>query len=208
MYASTDNVIWISIFAFFRLLGLYYGNITVSMDYRVESGNPEALPYMYFGHGYQPFVHSKKGPHALNTWYRIYTTFYTDANTLLFSPHLGVGGIAGRIFIRNLKIERGDMTTYSVDVRETTKSINGIEAIKTVTIDNNGVMSGYGLISELKNGKVTSTFGVNADTFFVGAPSGGKKPFIVTSSPQTIDGVTYPAGTYINTALIANATIS
>ena len=79
--------------------GAYGGPVTVSMDYLMESGNPEALPDMYFGHGYQPFVHSKKGPHALYEWYRIYTTFYTNANTLLFSPHLGVGGIVGRIFI-------------------------------------------------------------------------------------------------------------
>lgn len=187
--------------------GLYSGPVTVSMDYMMESGNSEALPAMYFGHGYQPFVHSKKGPHALYTWYRIYTTFYTDANTLLSSPHLGVGGIAGRICIRNLKIERGGMTTYSVDVRDTTQSINGIQAIKTVTIDNNGVMSGYGLISELKNGQVTSSFGINADTFYIGAPSGGRKMFVSTTTPQVINGVQYPAGTWIDVGNIANATI-
>lgn len=99
------------------------------------------------------------------------------------------------------------LNQQNVKLQQTNEVVSGVKAISTVTVDNNGVMSGYGLISELVNGQVTSAFGVNANTFFVGAPSGGKKPFIVTSYPQTIDGVTYPAGTYINTALIANATI-
>ncbi|EPX1127715.1 TipJ family phage tail tip protein [Acinetobacter baumannii] len=59
-------------------------------------------------------------------------------------------------------------------ISEQSKSIDGIRNIKTITIDNNGVMSGYGLISDLVNGKVTSTFGVNADNFYIGPPSGGK----------------------------------
>lgn len=187
--------------------GLYYGNITVSMDYMVEAGNVEALPYMYFGHGYQTFIHSTNGPHSGAKWYRIYTTFYTDPNNLLVSPHIGVGHMSGRICIRNLKIERGDMTAYSVDVRETTQSINGIKAIKTVTIDNNGIMSGYGLISELVNGQVRSSFGVNADTFYIGSPSLDKKPFIQRNDWSVINGVWVPPGTYIDTAYIANTTI-
>ena len=188
--------------------GLYGGAVTVSMDYLMESGNPEALPAMYFGHGYQSFVHSQKGPHVLYKWYRIYTTFYTDPNTLLSNPHLGVGGIAGRICIRNLKIERGNMTTYSVDVRESTQTINGIKAISTVSVNNNGFISGYGLISQLVNGVVQSAFGVSADYFYVGtSASNQKKPFMVLTSPQTIGGVTYPAGTWMDVALIANATI-
>lgn len=187
--------------------GLYQGAVTVSMDYMIESGSSEVLPSMYFGHGYQAFLHAQDGLHLHGKWYRIYTTFYTDANTLLSYPHFGVGHIAGRICIRNLKIERGSMTTYSADIKETTQSINGIEAIKTITIDNNGVMSGYGLISQLKNGQVTSAFGVNADTFYIGGPALNKKPFLVTSYPQNIDGITYPPGTWINSAIIANATI-
>lgn len=187
--------------------GLYYGYVTVSMDYMIEGGDAEALPHMYFGHGYQTFIHATNGPHSRGKWYRIYTTFYTGPSNLLVDPHLGVGHMSGRICIRNLKVERGGMTAYSVDVRETTQSINGIEAVKTVTIDNNGVMSGYGLISELKNGQVTSSFGVNADTFFIGAPSGGKKPFIQRNEWSAINGVWVPPGTYIDTAYIGNSTI-
>ena len=96
---------------------------------------------------------------------------------------------------------------HSTSISETTTAVNGIKAVKTVTVNNNGVLSGYGLMSELVNGQVTSAFGINADQFYIGSPSSNKKLFIVTTGNKTIDGVTYPAGTWIDTANIANATI-
>lgn len=72
-------------------------------------------------------------------------------------------------------------------IAERTQTINGIQAVKTVTIDNNGIMSGYGLVSELTEGKVTSAFGVNADQFYVGAPATGKKVFSVVNGVTTIN---------------------
>lgn len=187
--------------------GAYSGSVTVSFDYAVEQGDVNMLPWMYFGHNYQPMHHTVDGPYQLYKWYRVYSTFYTNSEILLSGLHLGVWHMQGQICVKNLKIERGELTQYSADIKETTKSINGIEAVKTVTIDNNGVMSGYGLISELKNGQVTSAFGVNADTFYIGAPYLDKKPFIHRNDWSQIDGVWVPPGTYIDTALIANATI-
>ena len=98
-------------------------------------------------------------------------------------------------------------TAHSLAITEHTVSINGIKGVKTVTIDNNGVLSGYGLVSELVNGVVTSAFGVNADYFYVGSPASGKKPFIIKTVPTNVNGVTYPAGTWIDTAFIATASI-
>ena len=90
----------------------------------------------------------------------------------------------------------------------TNQTIDGVKAVSTVSVDNNGFISGYGLISQLVDGVVQSAFGVNADYFYVGTSnSNKKKPFMVLTSPQTINGVTYPAGTWIDVALIANATI-
>lgn len=85
--------------------------------------------------------------------------------------------------------------------------LTSIKALSTVTVDLNGVVSGYGLISELENGIVKSAFGVNADTFYIGKPTDKVKPFVVTSKPTNIDGINFPAGTWINSAIIANATI-
>lgn len=90
---------------------------------------------------------------------------------------------------------------------EISAGLSSIKALSTVTVDLNGVVSGYGLISELENGIVKSAFGVNADTFYIGKPTDAVKPFVVTTVPKTIDGVDFPAGTWINSAIIADATI-
>ena len=88
------------------------------------------------------------------------------------------------------------------------KVLDGVKSSYMVKMETNGVIGGFGMIQESgAMGTVTTTFGVNADNFFIGAPSGGKKPFIVTTKTQTINGVSYPAGTWIDVALIANATI-
>lgn len=82
-------------------------------------------------------------------------------------------------------------------------SIDGIKAEYFVKTDVNGLIAGYGLV----NSGSTSAFGVNADTFYIGAPSNGKKPFIQRNEWSQINGVWVPPGTYIDTAYIGNATI-
>ena len=94
-----------------------------------------------------------------------------------------------------------------VSLVATNEVVKGVKAVSTISVDNNGFMSGYGLISELVNGVVTSAFGVNADYFYVGNGSNKKKPFMVLNSPQNINGTYYPAGVWMDTAVIANATI-
>lgn len=79
-------------------------------------------------------------------------------------------------------------------------SINGILAEYTIKLDVNGRVAGVGLVNDGQS----AAFGVNAD-FYVG--SAANKPFVVLASGQTINGIAYPAGTWINTAFIANATI-
>ncbi|WP_435931408.1 TipJ family phage tail tip protein [Moraxella bovoculi] len=96
----------------------------------------------------------------------------------------------------------------TTSIRNVEQSVNGVRAIKAVTVDNNGVISGYGLMSELQNGRVNSQFGVHADSFYIGSPRNGKKPFATYTQPTVINGVRIPAGTYIDTAFIANASIT
>jgi hypothetical protein len=50
-------------------------------------------------------------------------------------------------------------------------SIDGILGKYTVKIDNNGSVSGYGLISEANNGTVVSQFYINANRFAITAPA-------------------------------------
>ena len=84
--------------------------------------------------------------------------------------------------------------------------VDGLKASYVVKTDVNGLVAGYGLY----NTGSFSAFGVNADFFYVGkgtTAANGKKPFMVITAPTTIGGVTYPAGTWIDVAMIANATI-
>ena len=82
--------------------------------------------------------------------------------------------------------------------------INGIKAEYTIKTDVNGLVSGIGLI----NDGTTSAIGINADMFYIGSPANNKKPFAVLGSSGFINGVSVPAGTYIDTAFIANGTIN
>lgn len=121
-----------------------------------------------------------------------------------------VSNINGQISSQAYSITElhSDLNKVGVKLTETTEVVDGVKAVSTVSVDNNGFISGYGLISQLVNGVVQSAFGVNADYFYVGTSnSNKKKPFMVVTSPQTINDVTYPAGTWIDVALIANATI-
>ena len=84
-------------------------------------------------------------------------------------------------------------------------SINGIQGKYTVTIDSNGTVAGFGLINGTNN---SSAFYVNASKFAVGtSTTSSTVPFVVVTSPTTLNGVSVPAGTYISNAMIANGTI-
>ncbi len=81
----------------------------------------------------------------------------------------------------------------------------------TVKIDTNGYVSGFGLASTANNATPFSDFIIRADRFSISSPSGPGispvTPFIVTTSPQVIDGTTVPAGVYIDGAYIKGGTI-
>ena len=78
----------------------------------------------------------------------------------------------------------GHTTSISTNV----SSINGIQAKYGVKVDNNGYVSGFGLLSEANNGAVVSTFDVLADVFKVSHPSvsGGAPQTVFTASGGTL----------------------
>lgn len=109
--------------------------------------------------------------------------------------------------------------TTSIQTLQTTT--NGLSGQYTVKIDNNGHISGFGLASTVVNGTPTSAFIVRADKFAIAGPNDTSNPLgsttpsldavpfiVVPAGGTTQDGVTYPAGTYIRAAYIANATIT
>jgi hypothetical protein len=104
--------------------------------------------------------------------------------------------------------------TASIQTEATarTNADNDIYAKYTVKIDTNGYVSGYGLMSTANNGTPTSNFAVRADKFFIASPSGPgiapALPFIVQTTPTTINGEAVPVGVYMDEAFIRNGTMS
>lgn len=104
----------------------------------------------------------------------------------------------------------------TTSIQTNTSSINGVEAKYSVKVDNNGHVSGFGLISTANDsGTVTSAFIVSADRFAIARPYNSSNtnvttdyPFKVISSQTTINGTSVPAGVYINEAFIHNAQIT
>lgn len=101
----------------------------------------------------------------------------------------------------------------TTSISQNTSSINGIRGMYSVKIDNNGVLSGFGLSSTIiDGGTIQSKFLVSADEFAVIAPGRtagnlNSVPFAVLTSAQTINGVSFAAGVYIDGGSINSASI-
>jgi hypothetical protein len=104
--------------------------------------------------------------------------------------------------ITSLSTTVGGNTT---SITQAAESIDGIEGKFGVTIDNNGAATGFQLLS----GVGGSAFNVRADQFavFNSTGAGGDNPFTVFTSSRTLNGVVFPAGTYIKDAIIDRAAI-
>lgn len=101
--------------------------------------------------------------------------------------------------------------TTSIQTQQT--SIDGIQGKYAVKVDNNGYVSGFGLISTANNGTPTSEFTVVADKFSIApvasSPTAADgSPFYYITSPTVVNGVTIPAGAYMKAAYISDASIT
>lgn len=82
----------------------------------------------------------------------------------------------------------------------------------TVKVDVNDYVAGFGLASTANGATPTSSFAFRADAFYIANPSGPgvapAMPFIVRTTPVTINGVEVPVGVYMSDAFIQNGTIT
>lgn len=90
-------------------------------------------------------------------------------------------------------------------IEQHTQSLNGLQAQWTLKMQTGGVVGGIGLAGD----KGVIDFAVNANKFYIAPPTGGKgvTPFVVLTSPQMLNGVRVPAGTYIKSAFIQDGSI-
>lgn len=77
---------------------------------------------------------------------------------------------------------------HTTSISQQTNTINGIQAKYSVKIDNNGYISGYGLVSEPNNGNIVSTFSILSDRFRIVAPGGGQRTEYSDGNWRMYDG--------------------
>lgn len=166
---------------------------------RASNGNPELDSYRY-----------SNGTTAWTAWGKPIKELQDGLGTKASSGAVStleakVGVIDGKVSTQATSITQlqSDVGSNTSKLQVQGNVLNGIQAEYTIKTDVNGLVAGIGLINDGKS----SAIGMNADYFYIGKPSANKKPFIVTTSSQTIGGVTYPAGTWIDVAFIANAVI-
>jgi hypothetical protein len=97
-----------------------------------------------------------------------------------------------------------------VNVQTFTSSINGIEGTHGVSIDNNGHVSGYGLISALRDGGAVADFVIKDAAFRLVNTSGqgDYTPFAVYPSGRTIDGAFVPPGIHASDLYVTRGNIA
>lgn len=88
----------------------------------------------------------------------------------------------------------GDLTT---NVSQVISSVDGVKGTYGLRINNNGVVTGFGLVSELIDGEATSTFTIQANKFIIASSSGTttKSPFYVTDGQVFIKSAVIGEGT-------------
>ncbi len=127
----------------------------------------------------------------------------------------GDAAIASAINTFQSSVLEADYTsTVALQASYYTKaSAAGLEGQYSLKIDVNGRVAGFGLsnTSATYNGGVHSEFTVLADRFqIVNTNDNGDviTPFVVTTATTTLNGVSVPAGVYINQAYIKNGAIT
>lgn len=136
--------------------------------------------------------------------------FPSWAKTMAPLVILSYGGGTAMHEAQDLRIE--DLTdvkqlTASIQTEATTRATQTGELYDKygIKLDVNGYVTGWAM----NNNGSTGDMIVLADRFAVGAPGGGNIiPFVVNTTPQTINGVDVPAGTYMDAAYVKNGTIT
>lgn len=98
---------------------------------------------------------------------------------------------------------------HTTTISSQTTSINGIKAVHGIRINNNGHVSGFGLISSIIAGVPVSDFIIADASFRIVNSSGvgNYTPFAVYPTGRTIGGVFIPAGVHAQDLYVTNANI-
>lgn len=98
----------------------------------------------------------------------------------------------------------------STSITQLQQTANGIDAVYGIRINNNGHVSGFGLISQLRNGQPVSDFIISDASFRIvnSSGAGNYTPFAVYPTGRIVDGHAVPAGVHAQDLYVTRANIS
>jgi len=156
------------------------------------------------------FVNTQDTAGAFNATSGVVATTSSDVDYLLttLSGQISTTQLVTSLNTRLNKIETNE-AAITTEATTRTNADNSLYAQYTVKLDVNGYVSGFGLASTLNNATPYSNFIFKADQFAFGAPNQTSVyPFVIQATQGTVNGVTVPAGVYIDAAYIKNGTIT
>lgn len=105
---------------------------------------------------------------------------------------------------------QSDLNGLSTSITELLQTVDGIDATYGIRINNNGHVSGFGLVSRLRDGLPVSDFIVSDASFRIvnSQGQGNYVPFAVFPTTRVVDGVTVPAGVYAQNLYVTRANIA
>lgn len=193
-----------------------YGRVENDAAIRIANVAPDAG---YYTISFDHYMNS--GPFTLNIdindesnmpltvqsgWSKCSVSFKTSRSWS--SSWIDINGLTGQPHIfKNIKVEKGNkptdwspapedvdgkITTLSTKINLVAETTNGVSSQYGINVNNNGVMSGFSLYSDMIKGVVNSSFGVKADSFYVGDPRDGKRVFKIDNGVTTIDTAIIP----------------
>ncbi|WP_296201976.1 host specificity protein J [Psychrobacter sp. UBA3962] len=94
----------------------------------------------------------------------------------------------------------------TASIQQHSKSINGLSAEHTLTLDVNGYVTGVGNYNDGKKG----SFAIRVDEFWIASPDNKSKvrPLVYYPSSTTINGVVVPNGLYLDGNIFAKGSIT
>lgn len=106
----------------------------------------------------------------------------------------------------DIKTVQTTVNGNTASIQQHSKSINGLSAEHTLTLDVNGYVTGVGSYNDGKKG----TFAIRVDEFWIASPDNKSKvkPLVYYPSSTTINGVTVPSGLYLDGNIFAKGSIT
>lgn len=129
------------------------------------------------------------------------------ANSAAITNEQSVRATADTSMAASISTMQSQVSGFTVSIQQNATAINGLSAKYSVKIDNNGKVTGFGLLSDANNGTPVSAFVVLADQFKVFNGTSDVAPFSVSGGIVTMQNVNITGNLVVDGA-ITNAKLA